>query len=216
MRVRPPVLPAVALVASLALGGCDRGGDDGEPEPDPACIENSQTICERACACDISNECSERYPGAGASQTHGSLEECLAAWEGYCGELPEGTMDGERCAADLAAAECVGLGDRDAIDIPPSCHRYPSTAECMGYGSRICDLACACDPAEGCIVQLTPSLRTVLDSWSHCDTRMTGNCDEGLTGVEDYGACMRDLGSAECVNAPEGPALDLPVSCWST
>lgn len=207
---------AVLCLGLVLFGGWVPGCDEGSGgDPDPGCVANSRIICERACECNGTGECSQEYP-SGSSQTFNSESHCLNAWRNYCIDLPEGLLDATQCEADLAAAQCVDSGDRQAIDLPSTCYVYLSTQECMDYGERICNLACACDATELCPVGHTATLRITYTDWGSCFSNMTGACDVELTGITDYAPCMQDLDAAQCIDIGDNQGLELPGTCWQS
>lgn len=206
---RIAVLAGFAICGS-AVAGCDDGSSG---TPDPGCVANSHIICQKACDCNATSECSQEYP-SGSSQTFNSESQCRSAWRNYCIDLPEGLLDAAVCEADLANAACVDSGDHQAVQLPDSCYRYLSTQECMDYGIKICDLTCACDATEACPVAHTPSLSIMYDSWGDCYSNMTGACDLEYTGITDYPTCMQDLDTAQCVDIIGNQGIELPPTCW--
>jgi hypothetical protein len=208
-----------ALFLLLVACGDSPSGKSGTPDPNSpsgnaGCLSNAATICSRACACDEGTTCSVEYPPGRSSQRFASQAECVSAFEGFCGELPDGRVDHEACAADLEGAECVALTGRSGVAIPGSCWENLDIPDaCHPYAEAMCDTTCACRTDGRCDVGVTAGNWLVLGDYEDCIYEMEVGCAAGY--VEDIEACLVELPGLACVAAADNAGIVMPASCFN-
>lgn len=90
---------------------------------------------------------------------------------------------------------------------------------CEGAGTAMCDKACSCSTDGKCRITSggSDAGTTVFtfDSRQDCLSLSNLGCSNGGKSNVDYAACINALGTAACVDTPDGKAMQSPAACNS-